>query len=103
MKALARSLGVPADAIIAEDRSTRTVENAREVAGIVRRAGARDILLVTSALHMRRAKLCFEHMGLQVSCAPTPSIGTGRHESLVVKEVLHEYLGLGYYRVRGWI
>jgi uncharacterized SAM-binding protein YcdF (DUF218 family) len=103
MKALARSLGVPADAIIAEDRSTRTAENAREVARLLRTEGARAIVLVTSALHMRRAKLCFEKKGLEVSCAPTPGIGTGRHASLVVKEVLHEYLGLAYYRVRGWI
>ena len=103
MQALALALGVPPEAIIVENQSTSTAENAREVARLLRREAIPSILLVTSPLHMRRAKLCFERMGLEVSCAPTPSIGTGRHESLVVKEVLHEYLGLGYYRVRGWI
>ena len=50
---------------------------------------------------MRRAKLCFEKLGVRVSCAPTP--GTGPRSSLLAKEVLHEYLGLAYYRAHRWI
>jgi uncharacterized SAM-binding protein YcdF (DUF218 family) len=95
----ALSLGArPAD-IVVEDRSTRTAENAREVAGLLRQHGARAILLVTSPVHMRRARLCFERQGVEVSCAPAPGVGEG---ALFAKEVLHEYLGLAYYRVRGW-
>ncbi len=100
MQALALSLGVPPDRIIVEDRSSRTAENAREVARLVAERGARAILLVTSPVHMRRAKLCFEKQGIEVSCAPTPRTGT---EALVAKEVLHEYIGLAYYRALGWI
>jgi hypothetical protein len=50
---------------------------------------------------MRRAKLCFEKLGVRVFCAPAPDIGS--HSSLLVKEVLHEYIGLAYYRAHGWI
>jgi uncharacterized SAM-binding protein YcdF (DUF218 family) len=100
MKTLALALGIPPERIIVEDRSSRTVENAREVARLLRAHGASAILLVTSPLHMRRAKLCFEKQGVEVSCAPTPCVA---HEALLAKEVLHEYLGLAYYRVRGWV
>ena len=100
MKALALSLGMAPERIIVEDRSTRTAENAREVTHLLRAHGTSSILLVTSPLNMRRAKLCFERQGVEVSCAPTPRMG---HEALLAKEVLHEYLGLAYYRAHGWV
>jgi uncharacterized SAM-binding protein YcdF (DUF218 family) len=100
MKALALSLGMRDADLVVEDRSSRTAENAREVARLMAGYGASSILLVTSPVHMRRAKLCFERQGVEVSCAPTP----GRlREALMAKEVLHEYLGLAYYRAVGWI
>jgi uncharacterized SAM-binding protein YcdF (DUF218 family) len=101
MQHLALALGIPPEAIIAESESASTAENAREVARLLRAEAARSILLVTSPLHMRRAKLCFEKLGVRVSCAPTP--GAGHRSSLLAKEVLHEYLGLAYYRAHRWI
>ena len=101
MQALALALGVPPEAIIVENRSTSTAENAREVARLLRPEATPSILLVTSPLHMRRAKLCFEKLGVRVSCAPTPD--TGARSSLFVKEALHEYIGLAYYRAHRWI
>jgi uncharacterized SAM-binding protein YcdF (DUF218 family) len=101
MQALALALGVPPEAMIVENRSASTAENAREVARLLRAEAAPSILLVTGPLHMRRAKLCFEKLGVHVACAPTPA--TGHRSSLLVKEVLHEYLGLAYYRAHRWI
>jgi len=101
MEALARELGVPPGAIIVENQSTRTAENAREVARLLRGEGSPSVLLVTGPLHMRRAKLCFEKAGVRVSCAPAPD--TGHRSSLSTKEVLHEYIGLAYYRAHRWI
>ena len=101
MQALALALGVPPEAIIVENRSASTAENAREVARLVRPEATPSILLVTGPLHMRRAKLCFEKLGVHVSCAPTPD--TGHRSSLLAKEVLHEYLGLACYRAHRWI
>jgi uncharacterized SAM-binding protein YcdF (DUF218 family) len=100
MKALAEGFGVSAGQIVVEDRSSRTTENAAEVAALLRALGASSMLLVTSPFHMRRAKLCFEKQGLDVACAPTPRMG---HGALLAKEVLHEYLGLAYYRAQGWV
>lgn len=100
MKAHALALGLCSEEILVEDRSTRTSENAREVARLLHGHAARSILLVTSPVHMRRAKLCFEKQGIEVSCAPTPRLA---HDTLFTKEVLHEYIGLAYYRAVGWI
>lgn len=100
MQALAEQLGVDARHIVVEDRSARTTENAREVAQLLRARAISSLLLVTSAVHMRRAKLCFEHEGLEVSCAPVPP---RVHDARFVRDVFHEYLGLAYYRVQRWI
>jgi uncharacterized SAM-binding protein YcdF (DUF218 family) len=53
------ALGVPDGAIRAEGKSRNTAENARETVDLVRAAGARRVLLVTSALHMPRALRVF--------------------------------------------
>ena len=54
-----------------EDQSSNTRENADFSAKILKRDGVTHILLVTDAMHMRRAKLVFEQAGLRVTCAPT--------------------------------
>ena len=71
MQAFLRDLGVPAAALLPEDRSINTRENARFTADLLQARGQRRVLLVTSALHMRRAKLLFEAEGLQVTAAAT--------------------------------
>ena len=104
MRELAIDLGVPGDQIEIEDHSSRTAENAEEVAAVLRSGRESSILLVTSRLHMRRAKLCFEKQGLLVSAAPVPEIeGEPPERSSVVAQSLHEYIGLAYYWLRGWI
>ncbi len=62
MAAAARDAGVRADAIVVEDRSRSTAENAREVAALLP-AGAR-IWIVTQPFHGRRARRCFRRVGL---------------------------------------
>jgi len=104
MRALAEQLGVAPERILVEQRSSTTAENAREVARLIGGDRERSILLVTSALHMRRAKLCFERQGFAVGAAPVPVItGEPPVRASVVAQTLHEYLGLAYYRVAGWI
>ena len=104
MKALAAELGVPAERIQIEGESSRTAENAEEVAQFVRRAGDGSILLVTSPLHMRRALLCFRKQGIEVGPAPAPGIeGEPPERASALSQALHEYIGLVYYRFRGWI
>jgi uncharacterized SAM-binding protein YcdF (DUF218 family) len=64
MKRWAVRLGVPESAIIVEDRSKTTYENAVQSKAVL---GAGHILLVTAAYHLPRAVGLFEQQGLIVT------------------------------------
>jgi uncharacterized SAM-binding protein YcdF (DUF218 family) len=59
-------LGVPADRILLESASLDTRQNAEMTEAVLRTRGARRVLLVTSALHMRRALAHFDIPGVDV-------------------------------------
>lgn len=104
MRRLAEEAGVPSQDIVVEAASSRTAENAREVAALLGAGTPGELLLVTSRLHMRRARLCFASQGLAVAAAPVPLIeGETPERASILSQVLHEYGGLLYYRLRGWI
>lgn len=103
------ALGVPPDMIYVEGASRTTWENARNLAQVLRAAGARAVALVTSACHMPRSALAFSKAGVSFFPAPTdymtertrydlmsflPSFGD-LTESF---QALHEYIGLVQYR-----
>jgi uncharacterized SAM-binding protein YcdF (DUF218 family) len=103
MARLAEECGVPGRDVLVEAESSRTAENAREVAALLRAEASREVLLVTSRLHMRRARLCFEREGIQVGPAPVLLVeGETPERASILSQVLHEYGGLLYYRLRGW-
>ena len=54
------SQGIKKDRIILEDKSTDTVENALFTTAILEKEGIKDVTLVTSASHMRRALTVFK-------------------------------------------
>ena len=68
------TLGMPDSAILTELASRSTWENATETKKLIRKQPElfprNRLLLVTSALHIRRALWCFEHCGLSVSPFP---------------------------------
>jgi uncharacterized SAM-binding protein YcdF (DUF218 family) len=100
-------------AVLLETRSRTTRENAVETARLARDKGFQRVLLVTSALHMRRAAGAFRAVGLEVVPAPTDFsvLGTGRLPNLLpdagsleaTTATLHEWIGLSYYAARGWL
>jgi hypothetical protein len=67
----------------------------------------KSILLVTSFSHMKRALMAFENFGLRIYPAPADPYEkytddpVGRLRLLPV--LVHEYVGILYYKVRGWI
>jgi uncharacterized SAM-binding protein YcdF (DUF218 family) len=67
-------LGVPRKALLLEDRSHSTRENAQYTAQLAREHGIHRVVLVTSALHMPRASLLFRKAGLDVIAQPVPEI-----------------------------
>jgi uncharacterized SAM-binding protein YcdF (DUF218 family) len=70
MVELLAALGVPRERILVESEALDTKQNALFSARIIRDLGAERAVLVTSALHMRRAVSHFERAGLQVIPAP---------------------------------
>lgn len=112
---MARALlrqGVPPDALRTEHASTNTHENALFSAAMLKREKLLRILLVTSTTHMPRAAAAFAKQGLDVIPAPAydavhPSWQAhpwrpARAALRLSGRCLREYVGIWWYRVRGW-
>jgi uncharacterized SAM-binding protein YcdF (DUF218 family) len=73
--------GVPAGAILLEPNSKTTKENALLSIPMLRAAGAKRVILVTSWYHSRRALKCFRHYAPDLTFYSCPSyFGFARSE-----------------------
>ena len=124
MKEIMDMFGVPEEAMLIQDRSLNTAEEAVEDAEILKKLGLNKIILVSSATHMRRAVPLFEKQGLEVIPAPVdyaysdqewenllrfdwatadtfiiPTIGN----MSTLQSALKEYIGYYVYKFRGWL
>ena len=103
MKAVAVSKGVPAEAIILEERAANTYENVIFTRDILAGHGWRRIALVSSPYHMRRALLTWRKVAPDVEVIATPPENSlfyahGRGASLEqVRGLLQEYAAIVYY------
>lgn len=70
MKVFLIQLGIPPAAIRLGPDSRNTIENVKEVVKMLGPSKGKKILLVTSALHMKRANWLFSRTGLTVIPAP---------------------------------
>lgn len=108
-------IGIDGSDIYVENTSKNTFENARFTARLLEKNNIHDsVLLVTSALHMRRAAACFEKQSVLVIQYPTskitgpriknfdhlfiPSIKTLENWNLLI----HEIIGFGVYKLLGY-
>ncbi|WP_456380097.1 YdcF family protein [Thiolapillus sp.] len=71
MKKILLALGIPDKAMVLEEASRNTRQNAEYSAAILRAQAVNKILLVTSAYHMRRARIEFARFGFQIVPAAT--------------------------------
>jgi len=92
--------GVPRDRIVLEIEATDTRQNAAYSAALLRAMQPERIVLVTSALHMRRSLMHFRRAGLQVIPAPVDYQGGPTSKFLPSSKhlmrtsaVLHELFG----------
>jgi uncharacterized SAM-binding protein YcdF (DUF218 family) len=105
--------GVPQALIWSETGSHTTHEDAVYSAEILRQKGIKKIVLVTDAYHMWRAELSFRKQGLKVVPAACGyrSVGILHLANLAPgwepigfnEDLLHETLGLMWYKIHGWI
>jgi len=121
MKELLELLGVPADAIIIEVHSGNTHQHGTNLRALLEERNFRRVLLVTSAMHMPRAVGVFkkECAGIEFIPAPTDfritdpipapwyqelkAVVPTPSNFLLFSEAMHEYMGIGYYKLRGWM
>jgi uncharacterized SAM-binding protein YcdF (DUF218 family) len=107
MAEIAAAMGVPPLAILLEEKSTRTVENALEVGKILRARKFRRVLLVTHPTHMRRSLLVFSRMGITALPAPTDGVEHLARDRLgrtmLFFRTIYEYAALVLYWWKGWV
>ena len=109
MRALAIDQGVPASAILLEERSSNTYQNVRYVDDILRDRRWNRILLVSSPYHMRRALMVWHKQAPGVFVVPTPVEQSQFYDHVrgasfeQARGIVQEYLAIfGYWR-RGWL
>ena len=106
-------LGVPASCVILKDDAVDTHDEAQNVARLLPGLHVDHVLLVTSPVHMRRARGTFRAAGVTVIPAPAredkPATMGWRMKYLPSERglyeaslVAHEVLGVVYYRLRRW-
>jgi uncharacterized SAM-binding protein YcdF (DUF218 family) len=107
-------LGTPRSALIVEDESQNTHENAVNTAALFKEQSLQNGLLVTSGAHMPRALSAFRKAGINVTPVSTDIHG-GPINAISIFDVLpdagslarttsaiKEMIGLWIYRCRGW-
>lgn len=114
----ALELGLQPASLLTTGEVVNTAEEARAVVDLVvvkkkKREARSRVLLVTSAFHMRRAKLLFERVGFEVVPFPVDfQVSTGRKLTLLdflpsvnslsrTETALREFYGILFYRVVG--
>jgi uncharacterized SAM-binding protein YcdF (DUF218 family) len=122
MTKIAEALGVPSSAILQDPTSLNTHENAVNVKQILQERGMDQILLVTSAMHMPRSIAIFRKQGINAIPAPTDFLVSERDsqnddtpQDVILAllpdsgslhrftRALKEYIGIGFYWLRGWL
>lgn len=109
MARLAQSLGVPSEAILVEDRSLDTRENATLSQPLLESRGVRRIVLVSSPTHLRRSAMVFRALGYEVipvASRPAPSgwgLAPSFERAAELQSAAREWIGIAWYRLRGWI
>jgi uncharacterized SAM-binding protein YcdF (DUF218 family) len=108
MRAIAVDKGVPATAIVLEERAANTYANVANTARILEQRGWRRILLVSSPYHMRRATMTWHKVAPSVAVVATPPnqsqfylhrTGASLEQ---IRGLLHEYAAIVAYKLRGW-
>ncbi|WP_016953089.1 YdcF family protein [Anabaena sp. PCC 7108] len=123
MATILTSIGIPSQVIIQEPDSLNTYQNAVNVKKILEYRGIKQVLLITSAMHMPRSLKIFQRQGIDVIPAPTDFlVSRGELQELVstpkaailnllpdtdslnqFTSALKEYIGYFVYSLRGWL
>jgi uncharacterized SAM-binding protein YcdF (DUF218 family) len=115
LRIFALEYGLRDDQILVDDTSRNTYENALYTMHLLRTHGYQHCLLITSALHMRRAAAIFHKQGLTPDLYPvdfhskpewelTPfDFLPSAHTLSLASDVIHELVGFVMYRLQGYL
>ncbi|MGE4352196.1 MAG: YdcF family protein [Bdellovibrionales bacterium] len=110
---LLKAIHVSPQRVLYEKESRTTHENAVLTKAFVKPKAGETWIVISSAVHLPRAVLCFEREGWRVTPSPADYFTDGRYKvtpGLYLQQNLdflstaaHEYYGLVLYRMLGWI
>jgi uncharacterized SAM-binding protein YcdF (DUF218 family) len=100
-RAYALSKGVPAEAILVEDKGRTTLESLRGVAAILRDHQLGDALFVSDRTHMLRVLRIARDEGIEAFGSPTATSPTDANLGNRLEATVHELGGLTLYFVAG--
>jgi uncharacterized SAM-binding protein YcdF (DUF218 family) len=121
MADILQRMGVPKDAILLETKAMDTHDHALNLRTEFHQRGFKRILLVTSAMHMPRSVAVFKRGCPGVEFIPAPTDFRAPDDPprswcyrlsrwvptplnlLTFSDASHEYMGMLYYRLRGWV
>lgn len=124
MAQVMKMLGVSDDALWLQGKSQNTYEDALYSCKMIKEKGAKTVVLVTSAIHMRRAVAVFKKQGCNVIPSPADftitqvawnNLWHSDLKELIINLVpsysnlslttkaLKEYIGYWTYQLQGWI
>ena len=103
----AKRLRIPAEDILVEKRSQSTHGQVVEVKNMTEALRWKSLILVTSYSQMKRSLMAFENAGFKVYPAPADpheKFADGPRERLgLFRDLIYEYVGVIYYKIRGWL
>ncbi|MFZ3071095.1 MAG: YdcF family protein [Anaerolineaceae bacterium] len=121
MRAMMITLGIPEKALVLQEKSQNTAEDAAYTLEILEGKGIEKIILVTSAAHMDRSVMLFRDEDLEIIPAPTDYTVTSQSWNNLMhwdykivllnlmpnsqsmnqtNAILREYMGILFYRVK---
>ena len=121
MAELLQLLGIPTSSIVTEIKSENTHDHAVNLCPLLEARQMKRVLLVTSALHMPRSVGVFRRACPAVEFVPAPTDFRAPFERsfawyrqgvrllptprslLDFSDAAHEYVGMAYYHLRGWM
>jgi len=109
MRLFAISMGVPERDIILEEKANSVYENVIFSKELLDKNKWRSILLISSPYNMRRAELVFSKLAKDIKVTYVPVDEAQFYDRTAgirfeqIKAIIHEYLGIIYYLVKGYI
>ncbi|RBP39647.1 uncharacterized SAM-binding protein YcdF (DUF218 family) [Roseimicrobium gellanilyticum] len=98
--AYAQQHGVPATAVLLEEKSRTTKQNLEEALKLMKAHGLQSAVIVSDPLHLKRAMMMAEDLGIQAHSSPTSTSmyrSFGSQAKFLLREVyfMHHYMIFG--------